>query len=66
MRKSVPVDDLNARGVEYYNMVGQSAANALTYMGDKAHFNKQGATQMARLAAEELKRVNSPLAGYLK
>jgi lysophospholipase L1-like esterase len=66
MTKSLPVDDLNARGVEYYNMVGQTAAAALTFNGDKAHFDKAGATAMASLAAKDLARINSPLAAYLK
>lgn len=64
--KGLLVDDLNARGVEYYTMIGQTPALALTFNGDKAHFNKAGATQMALLAAQELKRINSPLAAYLK
>lgn len=64
--KGLLLDDLNARGVEYYNMIGQAAAAALTYEGDKAHFNKAGATAMAQLAAKELTRINSPLAAYLK
>jgi lysophospholipase L1-like esterase len=64
--KMLLVDDLNARGVEYYNMIGQTPAAALTFNGDKAHFNKAGATQMALLAAQDLKRINSPLAAYLK
>lgn len=64
--KGLLLDDLNARGVEYYNMIGQAAAAALTYQGDKAHFNKAGATAMAQLAAKELTRINSPLAAYLK
>lgn len=64
--KGLLVDDLNARGVEFYNMVGATAALALTFEGDKAHFNKAGATQMAKLAAQELTRVGSPLAAYLK
>jgi hypothetical protein len=66
MTKGLPVDDLNARGVAYYNMIGQTAAAALTFNGDKAHFDKQGATEMALLASQELARVNSPLAAYLK
>jgi lysophospholipase L1-like esterase len=66
MTKNLLVDDLNARGVEYYNMVGQTAAAALTFNGDKAHFDKAGATEMASLAAKELVRINSPLAAYLK
>lgn len=66
MMKNLLVDDLNARGVAYYNMIGQTAAAALTFNGDKAHFDKAGATEMAQLAAQELTRINSPLADYLK
>lgn len=64
--KGLLVDDLNARGVAYYNMIGQTAAAALTFNGDKAHFDKQGATEMALLASQELARIGSPLAAYLK
>jgi hypothetical protein len=64
--KSLLVDDLNARAVEYYNMIGQTAAAALTFNGDKAHFDKQGATEMALLASQELSRIDSPLDAYLK
>ena len=64
--KNLLVDDLNARGVEYYNSIGQTAAAALTFNGDKAHFDKAGATEMAQLAAQELTRIGSPLADYLK
>jgi lysophospholipase L1-like esterase len=66
MMKGLLVDDLNARGVAYYNMIGQAAAAALTFNGDKAHFDKAGATAMAQLAAQELMQINSPLAAYLK
>ncbi len=64
--KGLLVDDLNARGVAYYNMIGQTAAAALTFNGDKAHFDKAGATEMALLASQELARIGSPLAAYLK
>jgi len=68
--KNVLVDDLNARGVEYLNSVGQTAATPMYLPSrgtvDKAHFVKAGATQMAKLVAEELRRINSPLAAYLK
>lgn len=67
---NVAVDDLNARGVEYLNSIGQTAATPLYLPSrgtvDKAHFVKAGATQMARIVAEELRRINSPLAAYLK
>jgi hypothetical protein len=64
--KGLLVDDLNAAGVAYYNSIGQTAAAALTFNGDKAHFDKAGATEMAQLAAKELTRIASPLAAYLK
>jgi lysophospholipase L1-like esterase len=64
--KGLLVDDLNAAGVAYYNSIGQTAAAALTFNGDKAHFDKAGATEMAQLAAQELTRIGSPLAAYLK
>jgi lysophospholipase L1-like esterase len=64
--KGLLVDDLNARGIEYYNSIGQTAAAALTFNGDKAHFDKAGASKMAQLAAQELTRIGSPLAAYLK
>ncbi|MBP8304685.1 MAG: hypothetical protein KBE04_11225 [Phycisphaerae bacterium] len=68
--KGVLVVDLNARGVEYLNSIGQEAAKAL-YMPsrgtvDKAHFVQAGAAQMARFVADELRRIQSPLAAYLK
>jgi lysophospholipase L1-like esterase len=68
--KNVLVDDLNARGVEYLNTIGQTAATPL-YLPvrgtpDKAHFVKGGATKMAQFVAEELRRIHSPLAAYLK
>jgi hypothetical protein len=47
------------RGVAYYNMIGQTAAAALTFNGDKARFDKAGATEMAQLGAQELVRINS-------
>ncbi len=64
--KNVLVDDLNARSVEYLNTIGQTAAMQIYKAGDKAHFTKMGATVMARFVAEELRRIGSPLAAYLK
>lgn len=69
--RDVLVDDLNARGVEWLNSIGQTTAAdfylpSRTGVPDKAHFVKAGATKMAQLVAEELKRIKSPLAGYLK
>jgi lysophospholipase L1-like esterase len=68
--KNVLVDDLNARGVEFLNQIGQTAATPLYLpargVPDKAHFVKAGATKMAQFVAEELRRIKSPLAAYLK
>ena len=66
MSKNLLVDNLNAAGVAYYNMIGQTAAAALTFNGDKAHFDKAGATEMALLASKQLATIGSPLANYLK
>lgn len=69
--KNAQVVDLNARGVEWLNSLGKDTA-APFYLPnsqgvpDKAHFVKAGAVQMAKLVSEEIKRVNSPLAAYLK
>jgi lysophospholipase L1-like esterase len=58
--------DLNARSLEFLNQIGQEAAKQIYIGGDKAHFTKQGATQMAKFVAQELKRVGSPLGAYVK
>jgi lysophospholipase L1-like esterase len=62
----VKLVDLNARSLELLNEIGQEAAKQVYIDGDKAHFTKQGATQMARLVAQELQRVGSPLGAYVK
>jgi lysophospholipase L1-like esterase len=68
--KNVLVADLNARGVEFLNSIGQAAATPLYLpsrgVPDKAHFVKAGAVKMAQLVAQEIRRINSPLAAYLK
>jgi lysophospholipase L1-like esterase len=64
--KPLPLVDLNARSLELLNRVGQDAAQAIYIDGDKAHFTKQGATQMAELVVLELARIASPLAAYRK
>jgi lysophospholipase L1-like esterase len=68
--KNVLVADLNARGVEYLNLIGQAAATPLYLPSrgtvDKAHFVKAGATKMAEFVAKEVRRIDSPLAAYLK
>jgi lysophospholipase L1-like esterase len=58
--------DLNARSLELLNQIGQEAAKQIYIGGDKAHFTKHGATQMAQLVAQELERIGSPLGAYVK
>jgi lysophospholipase L1-like esterase len=62
----VKLVDLNARSLEFLNQIGQEAAKQIYIDGDKAHFTKEGATQMAKFVAQELKRVGSPLGAYVK
>ena len=64
--EKIPVDDLNARSLEFLNMIGPTAAKEIYINGDKAHFTKKGATQMAKFVATELQRIGNPLASYLK
>lgn len=64
--QSLTLVDLNARSLELLNQVGQEAAKLIYIDGDKAHFTKQGATQMAELLAKDLKRTTSPLGAYVK
>src|SRR5450432_4495354 len=66
MSKGLLVDDLTTVGVAYYNMIGQTAAAALTFNGDNFFFNEAAATEMAMLASQELATIKSPLAAYLK
>jgi lysophospholipase L1-like esterase len=62
----VKLADLNARSLEFLNQIGQEAAKQIYIDGDKAHFTKQGATQMAKLVAQELQRIGSPLGAYVR
>jgi lysophospholipase L1-like esterase len=62
--KPLALADLNARGVEFLNVIGQAAAAEIYINGDKAHFTKKGATQMATFVANEVTRIASPLAAY--
>ncbi len=62
----VELVDLNARSLEFLNQIGQEAAKQIYIDGDKAHFTKKGATQMAELVAQELRRIGSPLGAYVK
>lgn len=65
-KESLPLVDLNARSVEHLNVIGQQTAQELYIGGDKAHFTKKGALQMAEFIAEELRRIDHPLGDYLR
>jgi lysophospholipase L1-like esterase len=64
--KGLKLADLNARSLELLNQIGQEAAKEIYIDGDKAHFTKKGATQMAEFVSHELTRIGSPLGGYVK
>jgi lysophospholipase L1-like esterase len=64
--KSVEVEDLNLRSVEYYQMVGSAFLATNIFDTGTTHFIKAGATKMAELIAGEVRRNNGPLAAYLK
>jgi lysophospholipase L1-like esterase len=63
--KGILVDDLNARSLENLNKIGQTAAAAIYYNGDKAHFTLMGATLMAQYVTQELVHIGSPLGSYV-
>lgn len=64
--KGLKLADLNARSLLFLNEIGQEAAKEIYIGGDKAHFTKKGATQMAEFVAQELTRIGSPLGAYVK
>jgi lysophospholipase L1-like esterase len=66
MTRQLALVDLNARSLELLNQIGQEAAKEIYIDGDKAHFTKKGATQMAQIVAQELKKSGSPLGAYVK
>ncbi len=47
-------------------MIGPTAAKEIYINGDKAHFTKKGATQMAKFVATELQRLQARSRSYLK
>ncbi|MDP4099424.1 GDSL-type esterase/lipase family protein [Paenibacillus sp. P96] len=52
----VPLVDLNVLSSAYFTSIGPEATLGLYMTGDSLHPNRAGATQLARLMAEELKR----------
>lgn len=53
--ENVALVDLNVLSSTYFTSIGKTATTAL-YMADGLHFNHAGATQLARLVSEDLKK----------
>ncbi|MGC4095398.1 MAG: hypothetical protein QM756_47235 [Polyangiaceae bacterium] len=65
-KKTVEVEDLNLRSVEYYTSVGNTYLATNIFDGGTTHFIKAGAVKMAELVAGEIRKNKGPLAAYLK
>ena len=66
MIKSVEVEDLNLRSMEYYMTVGNTYLSTNIFDGGTTHFIAAGAVKMAQLIADEIRRNAGPLAAFLK
>jgi hypothetical protein len=64
--KTIEVEDLNLRSVEYYQSVGSSYLATNIFDGGTTHFIKAGAVKMAQLIVGEVRKNDGPLAAYLK
>ena len=65
-KKTIEVEDLNLRSMEYYMSVGNSYLATNIFDGGTTHFIKAGAVKMAELIVGELRKNKGPLAAYLK
>jgi hypothetical protein len=65
-KKTVEVEDLNLRSVEYYTSVGNTFLASNIFDGGTTHFVKAGALKMAELVAGEIRKNKGPLSAYLK
>lgn len=54
--ENIPLVDLNVLASAYFTEIGPEATLALFMAGDTLHPNRAGATELARLVAEDLKR----------
>jgi hypothetical protein len=64
--KTVEVEDLNLRSVEYFNMVGNTFLATNIFDTGTTHFIQPGAIKMAELITGEIRVHKGPLAAYLK
>ena len=65
-KKTLEVEDLNLRSMEYYMSVGSSYLATNIFDGGTTHFIKAGAVKMAELIVGEVRKNKGPLAAYLK
>ena len=69
--QNVPLVDLNARSIEQMNQLGPEAAIAFDAQSkdpakpDKTHLSEKGASETAKLVAEEIRRKVPELAELL-
>lgn len=62
----IPFVDLYHRSVDFHNQTGKETSNTFSpKQGDITHFNEAGATAIANLVVDELRRINSPLVPLL-
>ena len=61
----VPVIDLNARSIAYFQSLGCTATTAL-FADGSTHFTQAGAAAIAGLVAQGIRDLGLPLAAYLK
>jgi lysophospholipase L1-like esterase len=61
----VPVIDLNARSIAYFQSLGCTAATAI-FADGRTHFTQAGATAIAQLVAQGVRDLGLPLGAYLK
>ena len=59
--EGVPLVDLNVLSSSYFTSIGPEATLALYMKGDALHPNRAGATELARLVAEDLQRQGLPV-----
>lgn len=59
--ENVPLVDLNVLSSEYFTSIGKDATLELYMAGDTLHPNRDGANELARLVAEDIKRQNLEL-----
>jgi lysophospholipase L1-like esterase len=62
---NVPVVDLNARSIAYFQSLGCTATTAL-FADGRTHFTQAGAAAIAGLVAQGVRDLKIPLAAYLK